>query len=476
LVSRGDGIPLERLIEATYPNRHGIPPLMMEENVAVRKRELAVMFPNAAGIDVGSAKHYVAVPSDRCERAVREFDSFTEDLVAMADWLTSCGIDTVVMESTGVYWIPVYELLESRGFAVYLVNARHVKNVSGKKSDVLDCQWLQQLMSFGLLAGAFRPAGEVCALRAVVRQRETLIEGQAQQIQRMQKALTQMNVQLVNVISDIAGKTGQDIVRAIVAGERDAFKLARFRNYRVHASEEQIAKSLRGNWREEHLFCLTQALKLFDTHQDLIGEADAKIEALLAYMQRHASAELAPNKNKGRAKHAPRFDVRAALLRWAGVDLTRIGGIDVITALKVLAELGTDLSKFKTAKHFASWLGLCPGTRITGGKRTSGVTKRIANRVAQALKLAAQGLHRSQCALGAYYRRMAARLGAGKAITATAHKLARLVYAILTKGEEFIQRTQDHYEHQVRARTVRYLHKKAASLGFVLQPTTAVCA
>jgi len=447
----------------------------MEESVAVRKRELTVMFPNAAGIDVGSASHYVAVPPERCEHSVREFESFTEDLTRLADWLAECGIDTVVMESTGVYWIALYELLEARGFTVYLVNARHVKNVSGKKSDVLDCQWLQQLMSFGLLAGAFRPAGEVCALRAVVRQRDTLIDAQAQQIQRMQKALTQMNVQLVNVISDIAGKTGQDIVRAIVAGERDPHKLARLRNYRVHASEDEIARSLMGNWREEHLFCLAQALKLFDTLQVLIEEADAKIETLLARMHRH-TGELPPNKNKGRTKNAPRFDARSALYGWAGVDLTRIGGIDVSTALKILAELGTDLSKFKTAKHFASWLGLCPGTRITGGKRISGNTKRIANRVAQALKLAAHGLHRSQCALGAYYRRMAARLGAGKAITATAHKLARLVYAILTKGEEFVQRSQDHYEDQVRARTIKYLQKKAASLGFNLQPTAAVCA
>lgn len=442
----------------------------------MRKRELTVMFPNAAGIDVGSASHYVAVPPERCERSVREFESFTEDLVAMAQWLESCGVDTVVMESTGVYWIALYELLEARGFTVYLVNARHIKNVSGKKSDVLDCQWLQQLMSFGLLAGAFRPADEVCAVRAVVRQRDTLIDAQARQIQRMQKALTQMNVQLANVISDIAGKTGLDIVRAIVAGERDPHKLAQLRNYRVRASEATIAKSLMGNWREEHLFCLAQGLKLFDTHQMLVEEADAKIEVLLERMHCHAG-QLAPNKNKGRTKNAPRFDVRAALFGWAGVDLTRIGGIDVSTALKILAELGTDLSKFKTVKHFASWLGLCPGTHITGGKRISGVTKRIPNRVAQALKLAAHGLHRSQCALGAYYRRMAARMGAAKAITATAHKLARLVYAILTKGEEFVQRSQNHYEDQVRTRTIRYLQKKAASLGFNLQPTAAaVCA
>jgi hypothetical protein len=302
---------------------------MMEESVAVRKRELTVMYPNTAGIDIGSKSHYVAVPPDRCEDSVREFESFTADLMAMANWLASCRIDTVVMESTGVYWIALYELLESRGFVVYLVNARHVKNMSGKKSDVLDCQWLQQLMSFGLLAGAFRPDGEVCALRAVVRQRDTLIDGQAQQIQRMQKTLTQMNVQLTNVISDIAGKTGQDIVRAIVAGERDPYKLARLRNYRVHASEAQIAKSLCGNWREEHLFCLAQALQLFDAHQRLIGETDAKLETMLERMQRHVGGELCPDKNKGRAKHVQRFDVRGALARWAGVDLTRIGGIDV---------------------------------------------------------------------------------------------------------------------------------------------------
>jgi transposase len=447
----------------------------MEKSVAVRKREFTVEYPNAAGIDVGSASHYVAVPPDRCEEPVREFQSFTEDLAALADWLAACAVDTVVMESTGVYWIALYELLEARGFKVYLVNARHVKNVPGKKSDVLDCQWLQQWMTFGLLRGAFRPAGEVCAVRAVVRQRDTLIDAQAQQVQRMQKALTQMNVQLANVISDIAGKTGQDIVRAIVAGERDANKLARLRNYRVRADEATIAKSLRGNWREEHLFCLTQALKLFDTYQTLLEEADAKTEQLLARMQCH-EGQVAPNKNKGRAKHAPRFDARAALYAWAGVDLTRIGGIDVSTALKILAELGPDLSSFKTPKHFASWLGLCPGTRITGGKRISGATKRTANQVAHALKLAAHGLHRSKCALGAYYRRMAARLGAGKAITATAHKLARVVYAILTKGEEFVQRSQDHYEDQVRARTLRHLHKKAASLGYTLQPTASVCA
>jgi transposase len=372
-----------------------------------------------------------------------------------------------------VYWIALYELLQSEGFVVHLVNARHVKNVSGRKSDVIDCQWLQQLMSFGLLAGAFRPADEICALRAVSRQRDTLIEEKATQIQRMQKALTQMNVQLTNVISDVSGATGLAIIRAIVAGERDGYRLAKLRNYRIHASEEQIAASLQGNWRSEHLFCLGQALTLFDTYAGLIQCTDAQLEQMLRSMQRHVG-ELPKNMKKGRGKHAPQFDVRTVLYQWVGVDLTRIGGIDVGTALKILVEIGWDLSKFKTSKRFAHWLGLCPGTRITGGKKISGASKRIPNRVAQALKLAAQGLQRSQCALGGYYRRMAARMGPGKAITATAHKLARLVYAMLTKGEEYVERSQEHYELQQRDRTVRYLQRKAAVYGFCLQPAAAV--
>jgi transposase len=438
----------------------------------VRERELKVLYPNAAGIDVGSAQHYVAVPAQRCAQPVREFGCFTEDLIALADWLVQCGVDTVAMESTGVYWIGLHEVLEARGLVVHLVNAKHVKNVSGRKSDVIDCQWLQQLMSFGLLAGAFRPEDQVCALRALSRQRDSLIQEQARQVQRMQKALTQMNVQLTNVITDIAGASGLAIIRGIVAGERDAKKLATLRNYRVHASAQDIARSLHGNWREEHVFCLAQALALFDTYQQLIAQVDQQLQDKLDRLRRLTDA-LPATKKKGRAKHAPAFDVRTALYRWTGVDLTRIGGIDVGTALKILVEIGWDLSKFKSAKHFASWLGLCPGTHITGGKKISGITKRIPNRVAQALKLAAQGLHHSRCALGAYYRRLAARLGAGKAITATAHKLARLVYAMLTKGEAYVERSAEHYEHLHRERTVRYLHRKAATLGFRLEPAAA---
>jgi len=433
------------------------------------KRELQVLYPHAAGIDIGSSSHYVAVPVDSGEESVREFGSCTSALEALAAWLSECGVDTVAMESTGVYWIALYELLESRGFRVYLVNARHVKNVSGRKSDVIDCQWLQQLMSFGLLAGAFRPGEDVCALRAVSRQRDSLINDQARHVQRLQKILTQMNVQLTNVLSDIVGTTGQAILRAIVGGERDPVKLAGLRNYRVRASQAEIAESLRGNWREEHVFCLAQTLALYDAYAGLIAQTDAQLATMLGRLQRVAG-ELAPVSGKGRGKHAPGFDTRQALYHWVGVDLTRIGGIDVSTALKVLVEIGWDLSKFKSAKHFASWLGLCPGTRITGGKKVSGASKRIPNRVAQALKLAAQGLHRSHCALGGYYRRMAARLGTGKAITATAHKLARLVYAMLTHGGEYVERSEADYEAQYRDRTLKNLQRKAAAFGLRLEP------
>jgi transposase len=438
--------------------------------MAMRTRsELTVQQPDAAGIDIGGKSHFVAVPPGRADTPVREFGCFTEDLHAMAAWLLALGITIVALESTGVYWVPVFEVLEAHGIAVVLVNAHSVRNVSGRKSDVLDCQWLQQLMSYGLLAAAFRPPADVCALRAVSRQRDTLLQEQARCVQRMQKALTLMNIQLANALTDIAGQT---IIRAIVAGERDPQALAKLRNYRVKASEADIAKSLEGTWKDEHLFCLGQALSLYDTYRQLIADADAKLEALLAPLRREqakaASAAAKPKKRGG--KNAPGFDVRDALREWTGVDLTRIGGIDVSTALKVLVEPGPDLSKFKSAKHFCSWLGLCPGTRISGGRRLSGASKRIPNRVARALKLAAQGLHHSQCGLGAYYRRMAARLGKGKAITATAHKLARLVYAMLTGGSEYVEQTQAQYEAKFQARTVKYLQQKAQTLGFDLVP------
>ncbi len=441
--------------------------------MAVRKREpgLEITHPNAAGIDVGSASHYVAVPADRDEQPVREFKSFTEDLETMADWLKTCGIEVVAMESTGVYWISLFELLESRGFTVYLVNARHVKNVAGRKSDVLDCQWIQRLMSYGLLSGAFRPKDEICALRSLSRQRDTLLRYQSRHILHMQKALAQMNIQLSNVISDIVGETGQKIIRAVLAGEHNAAKLAKLKHGRIRASEEEIAKSLRGNWRAEHLFALKQAVASYDFYQEQLRECDAQLEAMLKQMQVQVG-EPGPSIRNKHPKNAPKFDLRTYLFNLCGVDLTRINGIDTTTALKVISEIGPDLSRFKSAKHFTSWLGLCPGTKISGGRVLSSACKRTANRATQALKMAAAALRRSQSALGAYYRRLCARLDRPKAITATAHKLARLIYAMLTKGATYVDQGQDYYEQCYQQRALHNLAKRAEKLGFQLVPTS----
>jgi transposase len=445
---------------------------MMEQAMAQRNRAfsragLSLTHPNAAGIDIGSASHFVAVPPDRDAEPVREFPSFTADLHRLADWLEACGVDTVAMESTGVYWIPLYELLDARGFTVLLVNARHVKNVSGRKSDVLDCQWLQQLMSYGLLRGAFRPADGVCALRALSRQREMLLRSQARHVQHMQKALTQMNIQLANVISDVVGETGQKILRAIVAGERDGQALAAMKNVRIRASVAEIANSLQGNWRDEHLFALKQALALFDFYGTQLTECDREIELQLQRLHVHDGTP-AKGKKRGRARNAPKFDLRTLLFKMCGVDLTRIDGIDVTTALAVLSEIGADMSKFPSVKHFTSWLGLCPGTKITGGKLLSGKTKRCANRAAQALRLAAAALRSSQSALGAYFRRLCSRMDKPKAVTAAAHKLARLIYTMLTKGEEYTDQGQDYYEERYRERVLRHLSQRAAKLGMKL--------
>lgn len=440
---------------------------MAQRNRAFSTAALSLTHPNAAGIDIGSASHFVAVPPDRDEQPVREFASFTAELERLADWLTECGVDTVAMESTGVYWIALFELLDARGFKVVLVNARHVKNVSGRKSDVLDCQWLQQLMSYGLLRGAFRPADGVCALRALSRQRAMLLRSQSRHVQHMQKALAQMNIQLANVISDVVGETGQKILRAIVAGERDGCALAQMKNVRIHASAEQIAKSLQGSWRAEHLFALKQALDAFDFCATQLAQCDAEIEAQLRRLHAH-DGEPAKGKKRGRARNAPKFNLRTLLFQMCGVDLTRIDGIDVTTALVVVSEIGADMSRFPSDKHFASWLGLCPGTKITGGKLMSGKTKRCANRAAQALRLAAAALRSSQSALGAYFRRLCSRMDKPKAVTAAAHKLARLIYAMLTKGKEYTDQGQDYYEKRYRQRVLLNLSRRAQQLGMKL--------
>jgi len=436
----------------------------------MRKRD-EVVYENAAGIDVGGSSHWVAVASHLAQEPVREFGTMTDDLNALAQWLLDCGVDTVALESTGVYWIPVYEVLEQRGLKVWLVDARQLKYVPGRKSDIQDCQWLQKLMSLGLLRAAWRPAGEVCVVRAVVRQREILLTEQASWVQRMQKALLQMNIQLGEVLTDVMGMTGEAIIRAIVAGERDPLVLAEHRNYRVKASAADIQRALTGNWREEHLFVLSQALAMYDALAQRILECDAKLQALLGQLG-HREVELdGPAKPAG--KNTPRFDLRTALARWAGVDLTRINGLAVSSVLTLLSEIGTDLSRFASVKHFCSWLSLCPGTKISGGKVLSSRTRRSSNRARQALKLAAMSLSRNGSALGAFYRRLCARMDKPRANTAVAHKLARMVYFMLTRGEKFVDRGQQHYEEQQRQRSIAALKRRATALGFQLNPMTA---
>lgn len=393
--------------------------------MAMRKRDDDLVFPNAAGIDVGGSSHWVAVPRHAAGEPVREFGAMTDDLKAVAEWLIACGVDTVALESTGVYWIPVYEVLEQHGLKVFLVDARQMKYVPGRKSDVQDCQWLQRLMSQGYLRAAFRPGEEVCVVRAVARQRDVLLAEQASWVQRMQKALVQMNIQLTEVLSDVMGTTGQAIIRDIVAGEREPKLLARHRHSRVKASEQDIAKALTGNWRDEHLFVLRQSLAMYDDIARHLSECDAKLQGLLSQLGA-AKIDLGKAPRAG-SKTRAESDARQILANWAGVDLTRINGLGLAAVMKILSEVGPDLSRFANVKHFCSWLGLCPGTKISGGKVLSAKTKRSANRVRQALKMAAMSLSHSNSALGAFYRRLCARMDKPRANTATAHKLARMV-------------------------------------------------
>jgi transposase len=425
---------------------------------------------NAAGIDVGSTSHFVAVPPGRDTTDVREFSTFTADLYRLADWLKECGVETVVMEATGVYWIPLFEILEERGFDVRLVDARHVKNVSGRKSDVLDCQWLRDLHTYGLLQAAFRPKEQIVTLRSYLRQRAMLLRYAAAHIQHMQKALQQMNVLLHQVVSDITGLTGMSIVRAIVAGERDPKLLAHHRDPRCKRSEGEIAESLRGTYRPEHVFELSQALALYDAYQAQVALCDEQIEQQLRSFEPVTTESPAPGVRKERNKNEPAFDVQTYLYQMTGVDLLKIDGIAAPTALVVVSEIGTDMTRWQTVKHFTSWLGLCPGTTKSGGKVRTSKTKPSANRVATALRLAAGGLARSKSALGAYYRRMAARLGKAEAITATAHKLARLIYSMLRNGSEYVDAGQEYYEQQYQERVLQSLTRRAKALGFELVP------
>jgi transposase len=428
---------------------------------------------NAAGLDVGDEEIYVAVPEGRDEVSVRVFRTFTVDLYALADWLESCGVDTVAMESTGVYWIPIYDILERRGFEVYLVNARHIKNVSGRKTDILDCQWIRQLHTYGLLQASFRPAEEIRALRGLVRHRENLIKSTTREIQHMQKALQQMNLKLSNVISDLTGVTGMLIIRDIVVGEQDPKKLAQHRNVRCAKSEVEIAKSLQGHYKPEHVFELKQALAAYDFYQRQIKECDTEIERRYTDLEPRNEGDdrpLPPPKRKRSktSKNAPDFDLRQHLFRWAGVDLTQIDGPDVLTIQKVLTEIGVDMTPWPTVKHFTSWLGLCPNNDKTGGKVIKRSTKKTQNRAAAALRMAAQSLVHSKSALGAYHRRMRAKLGKPEAVTASAHKLARIIYTMLKNQTEYVAPGQDYYEERSRQRALQRLKRSAKDLGFEL--------
>jgi transposase len=448
---------------------------------------LAVIHANAAGIDVGNSAHYVAVRPERDPEPVRRFECFTADLHRMADWLLSCGVQSVVMQSTGVYWIPIYEILEGRGFEVHLVNARHTKNLPGRKSDVQESQWLLKLHTYGLLNNSFQPPAEVRVLRTYWRQRAEHIREASTCIQRMQKVLTQMNLQLANVISDLSGLTGQAIIRAIVAGERDPYKLAELSHPGIRASREEIARSLEGHWRPELVFVLKQEVKMYDAYQERIAEYDRELEAHLKTLASRvpcpaASANPAggspPLPQTGASKkvkrsqgNAPAFNLHGELQRITGVDLTRIDGISVLVAQTIISEVGCDMSRWKTEAHFASWLGLCPDNRVSGDKVLSRGTKRVVNRAATALRMAATTLLKSKSYLGAQYRRLRTRLGAPKAITAMAHRLARLVYRMLKFGHEYVDKGTQYYEERYRQQQIQFLRKRAAKLGLEIVAT-----
>jgi len=393
----------------------------------------------------------------------------------MARWLKECGVTTVAMESTGVYWIPCYQILEEHGFEVKLVNARHVKNVPGRKTDVSDCQWLQRLHIYGLLYGSLRPEDQICGLRSNWRHRANLVRYASDHIQHMQKALTQMNLHLHNVLSNVTGVTGMNIIRAIISGERDPEKLALMRERGVKNTPEAIAKALEGDYRQEHLFALKQAVELYDFYHRQIEACDREIERYLHTFEAKVDPVQNPlpkQKRKKEMRYQSFVDLRTELYRVSGIDFTQIPGLDVVTVQTILSEIGLDPGKFPTEKRFASWLGLCPNNRITGGQVKSTKTRKTANRAANAFRMAAQSLANSNTGLGGFYRRIRARLGAPKAITATAHKLARIFYRMWTTGQSYTDLGSDYYENRYKERVLRNITRRARDLGYdaVLQP------
>ena len=449
-----------------------------------RTQRLKVVNPDCAGIDIGKDRHFVAVDPARSSDPVREFGAFTRDLQAMATWLASCGVTKVAMESTSVYWIPVYEVLERAGFQVMLVPPRMTKQIGGRKSDVLDCQWIWQLMSYGLLRGAFRPGDAICPLRSYVRQAKRLIEDRSRCVQQMQKALTEMNVRLDSVISDITGKTGERILRAIVAGERDPERLASLRDSRIKASADTLAASLQGTWRDEHLFALEQTMQRYDFLELQIEDCEAQIMAEIEQLTpmddppdggtpddapqgSGTGAKTSPN-TAGKMLPAREKAMAQALREMMGVDLTAIPTIGVTTALVIASAIGPDFSAFPSAQHFCSWLGVAPGTRISGGKPLPGRSHKAVNRVGQALRMSAMSARNSQTFIGTKHRALLARMDTAIAITATARELACLIYLMVTQGEEYVEKGMEAYEQRRQNRRYSRLDRQAQRLGYKL--------
>jgi hypothetical protein len=436
---------------------------------------LPCVHPNAAGLDIGADEIYACVPADRDARPVRAFATFTADLHALADWLVACAIDTVAMESTGIYWLAMYEILEARGIRVFLVNARQIKIPPGRKSDWKDCQWIQRLHMLGLLQASFRPDAEMALLRAYLRHRAELIAHRAPHILHLQKALHQMNIQLDRVLADITGTTGMTILRAIVAGERDPLVLAQLRNPGCKSSEEKLAKAMQGTWQAPYLFVIGQALELYDFYTQQLAACDTEIKRYYSALKPRFESEIDPTalpaaKPGSKSKNKPSFNARAELTRVVGIDLVAVTGLSASSVQTIVSEIGTDMSKFPTAKHFGSWLGLAPHNDISGGRVLRSRTRKVVNRAAQAFRQAAQCVGRSDTALGAYYRRMRARLGPQQATVATAYKIARIVYTMLKEHRPFEAASAETYDQQYRERELKYLQRKAAKLGFDLAP------
>lgn len=441
-------------------------------------KALEIVHPDAAGIDVGGSEHWVAVSPDRDPEPVRRFGCFTADLREMGRWLVEKGVRSVALQSTGVYWMPVFEILEQQGLEVFLVNARHTKNVPGRKSDVQECQWLLKLHAFGLLNNSFQPTDEIRIARTLWRHRGNLVAEASSVIQRMQKALTEMNVQLSNVLSDLSGMSGMTIIGAILEGERDPWTLAASVQPEVKATREDIAKSLEGNWREELLFVLRQHVEFYRIYQEKITDCDLQLRKHLESLGSKLDLRTQPigprPKGKKNSRNAPLFDLRMELYRITGIDWTQINGIDVLTAQTVIAEAGPDLSAFPSEKQFASWLGLCPTNEQSGGKILNRRTRKVVNRATVAFRNAATTLLRSQSYLGAQYRRLRTRLGAPKAITAMARKLACLFYRLIKHGQQYIDKGTAYYEAKYREQQIRSLAKRAQKLGLQLViPKTA---